>query len=88
MKEKRRIYVLNRRNHYNVVNDVRNVIGGAENAVEDGEAFPQEDFLNDTTGADFFAAQTYCGVSFFSLYWIFSLNNWYCCYILWSEKRH
>ena len=22
--------------------------------VEDGEAFPQEDFLNDTTGADFF----------------------------------
>ena len=24
--------------------------------VEDGEAFPQEDFLNDKTGADFFAA--------------------------------
>ena len=31
--------------------------------VEDGEAFPQEDFLNDKTGADFFAAQTYCGVA-------------------------
>lgn len=33
------------------------------NVVEDGEAFPQEDFLNDKTGADFFAAQTYCGVA-------------------------
>ena len=31
--------------------------------VEDGEAFPQEDFLNDKTGADFFATQTYCGVA-------------------------
>ena len=31
--------------------------------VEDGETFPQEDFLNDTTGADFFAAQTYCGIA-------------------------
>ena len=33
------------------------------NVVEDGEAFPQEDFLNDKTGADFFATQTYCGVA-------------------------
>ena len=31
--------------------------------VSDGEAFPQEDLLDDTTGADFFAAQTYCGVA-------------------------
>ena len=29
------------------------------NVVEDGEAFPQEDFLNGKTCADFFAAQTY-----------------------------
>ena len=30
--------------------------------VEDGIAFPQEDFLNETTGAEFFASQTYNGV--------------------------
>ena len=33
------------------------------NVVEDGEAFPQEDFLDDGTGAEFFASQTYCGVA-------------------------
>ena len=31
--------------------------------VEDGEAFPQEEFLDDKTGVEFFAAQTYCGVA-------------------------
>ena len=31
--------------------------------VEEGVAFPQEDFLTDESGADFFAAQTYCGVA-------------------------
>ena len=31
--------------------------------VEDGEAFPQEEFLDDKTGAEFFASQTYCGVA-------------------------
>ena len=31
--------------------------------VEEGDAFPQEDFLTDESGADFFAAQTYCGVA-------------------------
>ena len=31
--------------------------------VEDGEAFPQENYLNDQSGAEFFAAQTYCGVA-------------------------
>ncbi len=31
--------------------------------VEDGVAFPQEEFLNDETGRAFFAGQTYCGVA-------------------------
>lgn len=31
--------------------------------VEDGIAFPQEELLTDSTGADFFASQTYCGVA-------------------------
>ena len=31
--------------------------------VEDGVAFPQEELLNDETGAAFFAAQTYCAVA-------------------------
>ncbi|MCH5196871.1 MAG: GNAT family N-acetyltransferase [Oscillospiraceae bacterium] len=30
--------------------------------VEDGNAFPQEELLNEVTGAEFFASQTYCGV--------------------------
>lgn len=31
--------------------------------VEEGAAFPQEEFLNDKTGADFFASQTYTAVA-------------------------
>jgi len=31
--------------------------------VEDGIAFPQEDLLDDKSGAEFFAAQSYCGVA-------------------------
>lgn len=31
--------------------------------VEDGFAFPQEDILDETTGAAFFAEQSYCGVA-------------------------
>lgn len=31
--------------------------------VDDGIAFPQEDFLTDTTGTLFFESQTYCGVA-------------------------
>lgn len=31
--------------------------------VEDGVAFPQEECLTGQTGAEFFAAQTYCGVA-------------------------
>ena len=31
--------------------------------VEEGIAFPQEELLDETTGATFFASQTYCGVA-------------------------
>ena len=31
--------------------------------VEEGEAFPQEEFLDEVTGAEFFAAQTYTAVA-------------------------
>lgn len=31
--------------------------------VEEGIAFPQEEFLNDETGKAFFAGQSYCGVA-------------------------
>ncbi len=31
--------------------------------VEEGIAFPQEELLNDNTGAEFFASQSYCGVA-------------------------
>lgn len=33
------------------------------NVAEDGDAFPQEEFLDDESGKAFFAAQTYCGVA-------------------------
>lgn len=33
--------------------DIPAMISIWNKVVEDGEAFPQEDFLNDTTGADF-----------------------------------
>ena len=31
--------------------------------VEEGVAFPQEEYLTEESGADFFAGQTYCGVA-------------------------
>ena len=31
--------------------------------VEEGVAFPQEDFLTERTGAAFFGEQSYCGVT-------------------------
>lgn len=31
--------------------------------VEDGIAFPQEEFLTEKTGTEFFGSQTYCGVA-------------------------
>lgn len=31
--------------------------------VDEGNAFPQEEFLDEKTGAEFFAGQSYCGVA-------------------------
>ena len=31
--------------------------------VEEGVAFPQEDYLDENSGKEFFAAQSYCGVA-------------------------
>lgn len=46
-----------------VKNDINGMISVWNEVVEDGEAFPQEEFLTVETGAEFFAAQTYCGVA-------------------------
>ena len=43
--------------------DISEMVHIWNEVVEDGEAFPQEEFLNDKTGAEFFASQTYCGVA-------------------------
>ena len=43
--------------------DISEMVRIWNEVVEDGEAFPQEEFLDDKTGAEFFALQTYCGVA-------------------------
>jgi L-amino acid N-acyltransferase YncA len=43
--------------------DVSDMIRIWNTVVEEGVAFPQEDLLDEKTGADFFAAQSYCGVT-------------------------
>lgn len=43
--------------------DVSAMCGIWNEVVEEGVAFPQEDTLNEKSGADFFAAQTYCAVA-------------------------
>lgn len=43
--------------------DISEMVHIWNEVVEDGEAFPQEEFLDDKTGAEFFASQTYCGVA-------------------------
>ena len=43
--------------------DLESMIQIWNEVVEEGVAFPQEEFLDEITGADFFAAQTYCGVA-------------------------
>ncbi len=43
--------------------DIPSMVQIWNEVVEEGVAFPQEDFLTDESGADFFAAQTYCGVA-------------------------
>lgn len=43
--------------------DVRDMITIWNEVVEEGVAFPQEEFLDENTGEKFFASQTYCGVA-------------------------
>ena len=44
-------------------NDIRAMIHIWNEVVEDGIAFPQEETLDEKTGAAFFASQSYCGVA-------------------------
>ena len=44
-------------------NDLPEMIAIWNEVVEEGIAFPQEDPLDAVTGAEFFAAQSYCGVA-------------------------
>ena len=43
--------------------DLESMIQIWNEVVEEGVAFPQEEFLDEITGAEFFASQTYCGVA-------------------------
>ena len=43
--------------------DLKEMIRIWNEVVEEGEAFPQENFLDDNTGKEFFAQQTYRGVA-------------------------
>lgn len=43
--------------------DLKSMIKIWNHVVEEGIAFPQEELLDDITGADFFASQTYAGVA-------------------------
>ena len=43
--------------------DISQMINLWNEVVEDGIAFPQEDCLDEETGAEFFASQSYCGVA-------------------------
>ena len=43
--------------------DLKDMIRIWNEVVQEGIAFPQEDLLDENTGKDFFASQTYCGVA-------------------------
>ena len=43
--------------------DIQDMIAIWNEVVKEGTAFPQEELLTETTGAEFFASQTYCGVA-------------------------
>ena len=43
--------------------DLKSMIQIWNEVVEEGVAFPQEEFLNEVTGAEFFASQTYSAVA-------------------------
>lgn len=44
-------------------NDIADMVRIWNQVVEDGVAFPQEDYLTEQTGAAFFKEQTYCAVA-------------------------
>lgn len=44
-------------------NDIASMVRIWNEVVEDGIAFPQENFLDEETGKSFFASQSYCGVA-------------------------
>lgn len=46
-----------------IKSDLPDMIRIWNDIVEEGIAFPQEELLTETTGAEFFASQTYCGVA-------------------------
>lgn len=43
--------------------DIPEMIGIWNEIVREGIAFPQEDELDEQTGSEFFAAQSYCGAA-------------------------
>lgn len=43
--------------------DVKDMVRIWNEVVEEGVAFPQEEFLDEDTGREFFDSQTYCGVA-------------------------
>lgn len=43
--------------------DIAEMVRIWNEVIDEGIAFPQEDFLTEETGRSFFAAQTYCGVA-------------------------
>lgn len=43
--------------------DIESMVHIWNEVVEEGVAFPQEEFLTNESGADFFAVQSYCGVA-------------------------
>ncbi len=45
------------------VQDLPSMIQIWNEVVEDGMAFPQEDYLDEKTGCSFFSSQSYCGVA-------------------------
>lgn len=44
-------------------NDINRMVSIWNEVVKDGNAFPQEELLNNITGEEFFNSQTYCGVA-------------------------
>ena len=43
--------------------DIADMVKIWNSVVEDGIAFPQEEYINETSGAEFFSSQSHCGVA-------------------------